>query len=658
MVKSFRTDIQGLRAIAVALVVLYHCGVPWLSGGYVGVDVFFVISGFLITGHLIDGLDRTGRVDFGAFYARRVRRILPASFAVLVASLVIAWIVYPPLARGELLIGAAATALYVPNVLFAVQSTDYLAESAPSVFQHYWSLGVEEQFYLLWPLVLLAGFRLVRRTTARLFVVIAVLTVVSLIACIVLTPRAESLSFFLLPTRAWELGVGGLVAALLHRWNGVGPRGGAVLAWGGLAAVGFAALAFDATTLFPGAAALVPVIGTAAAILGGASAMRWSPAWLLNRAPMQFLGKISYSVYLVHWPLLVIPAQALGVELPPWALAAAAVLSVVLGALSHRFIEEPFRTSRRFAGVRPARVLGGAALASAIVLAVTGGAALASRPVGTNGITAAPPTLSAHAVVGTPVVPDNLVPSLEDAADDNPVIYASGCHLSAEDTDPAGCVVGSDRDAPRVVLFGDSHAAQWYPALAALADEGRIVLESHTKSSCPSADIVAAVDAPYPECGAWRSDVIERLDERPPALVVMSNYGSYYTADSARPARDWMAAYDRTLERLPEASRTIVLADTPRFSGTPAVCLSAHLADADACGRASSEALVPSLRAAEADLAGTTWVDLTDLVCSDSFCPVVLGDTLVYRDEHHMTATFGALLAPELGRVIDTELAR
>src|SRR5690625_3280952 len=213
---SFRPDVQGLRAIAVRLVVLYHAGLQTLSGGFVGVDVFFVISGFLITTHLLESLQTHGRIPFASFYAKRARRILPASLLVAGLTVVAAWLWMPPLLMTQVFEGAVATALYVPNILFAVEGTEYLAETSPSVFQHYWSLGIEEQFYLFWPAILAAGFWLARRSERRLLYGVAALTLVSFIACVVWMDISQSWTFFSLPTRAWELGVGGLLAFLMR----------------------------------------------------------------------------------------------------------------------------------------------------------------------------------------------------------------------------------------------------------------------------------------------------------------------------------------------------------------------------------------------------------------------------------------------------------
>ncbi len=205
----FRLDVQGLRAIAVLAVVFYHAGVPFLAGGYVGVDVFFVISGFLITSHLLTAHRRDGWIRFASFYAKRARRILPASFVVLALSVAAAFIWYPPLLLREVWTSALATAFYVPNLLFAAQGTNYLAETTPSLFQHYWSLGIEEQFYLLWPLIIALGLSFSLRHPKALFALVLGLVLVSFIACVLLTFRSQPWAFFRsqLALGNWELAV-------------------------------------------------------------------------------------------------------------------------------------------------------------------------------------------------------------------------------------------------------------------------------------------------------------------------------------------------------------------------------------------------------------------------------------------------------------------
>ena len=648
---SFRGDIQGLRAIAVGVVVLYHAGVPFLSGGYVGVDVFFVISGFLITTHLLTALERTGRIRLRDFYARRARRILPASFLILMLSVLAALIWFPPLLLEQVWRGAVATALYMPNVLFAADGTNYLAETTPSLFQHYWSLGIEEQFYIIWPLMLLLGWRLASSKRALLFVMLA-LVVLSFSVGVWLTFRQQPFAFFLLPTRAWELAMGGIVAFLLSdRSNILGIRTAAIVGWAGVAGILGCSVFFSSSTAFPGYWAVVPVLSTAMVILAGATRAPYGPGRALSVKPMLWIGAISYSLYLVHWPALILPRAAAGFtdELPLWAALGVIALCVPAAWLLFRFVEMPAREARWLTTSRPRRTLWLSLGASAVAIIVAFGALgysniapmTAARTSTSNELTT-PPHFTTY-------VPSNLTPGLRDASSDQPVLYADECHRSFTSIDATGCLYG-DATAPRLALFGDSHAAQWFPALRAFADDNGYAVETFTKSSCPSvtADILRN-GVRYEECDAWRSEVISHLNEDPPELVVLSNFGTAaLTPSPVDYGAAWSEALGVTLDRL--SARTVVIADTPQLHGTPAVCLSANLMSTRDCGLPSDEALGGPARDAEIEAAaerGVPVIDLSEYLC-DARCEPVISGILAYRDAHHLTATFSELLAGPL----------
>lgn len=653
---GFRADIQGLRAVAVVAVLLYHADVPGVGGGYVGVDIFFVISGFLITGHLLTRLARDGRVDLADFYAKRARRILPASFVVLALSVVGALLWFPPVLVRHVWAGAVATALYVPNLLFAVQGTNYLAETTPSLFQHYWSLGIEEQFYLLWPLALALAWRYVGRR--RLLGLVALAVAASFAAGVVLTSRNQPWAFFSLPTRAWELGAGALVAVALAQGRSVRhPVVAAAVGWAGLAALLGSVVLFDGDVPFPGVHAAVPVAGTAAVVLAGAARAPGGPGRVLSLRPLVAVGTVSYSLYLVHWPALLLPQGAVGFEhpLPLGVKVALVVVCVPLAWLLHRYVETPGRTTPLLVAAPPRRTLWWAAVGSAAAVALATGAAAVemSRPLSTA--TVAAPHPPSDPPRGTPVVPSNMVPSLRAAPDDQPVVYADGCHLSSASTTPADCRYGTA--AHTILLFGDSHAAQWFPALLGFATSHGYALESHTKSACPSLTAPTTRNGvPYTQCEVWRDAVVAEVERSRPDLVVLANYAEVDLGGPAatREAR-WRDALGATLDRIDVP--VVVLQDTPHFVSNPSNCLSAHLDDALRCAAPAAEAIDDEVADAVADASAARDVPVVDLdgyLC-DEVCPVVIGDTLVYRDEHHLTATYAEALTDAL--TLELELA-
>ncbi len=660
--EGFRKDIQGLRAIAVVAVLLYHAGVPAVAGGYVGVDIFFVISGFHITTHLLSQLERHGRIRFASFYAKRIRRILPASFAVLALSLTGAALLYPPILMDEVRRGAVATALYVPNFLFAFDGTNYLAEETPSLFQHYWSLGIEEQFYLLWPLFLMLGFLVARRSRKILFAMVLALVLASFAYAIHMTEVSQPEAFFLLPSRTWELGVGGLVAFALRTGTSRIPNWLAdVLAWTGILGIAAAVMLFGSATPFPGYHAALPVLAAAAVIIGGAYRGNHGPAALLSTRPFQFLGVISYSLYLVHWPLLMFPQAATGFRaaLPlPVGLGLAAA-AVPLAWLSYRFIEQPFRSSPWVVRVSRRRVFLTAAAGSlgCLVLATGAQAAADARPQD-GGVVApefSPVVPPPHELLA---IPSNMRPTLREAAADLVPIHTNGCNLSSGTSDPSDCVFG-DEDAPRIVLFGDSHAAQWFPAVQGYAEAAGYSVEVQTKNACPSVDVtVLRQGVPFTECDEWREKALERIEESKPALVIMSNRERFNFEHQGRSVTDaWMDGTRRTLDRV--SAPVLVLTDTPNLGFVPATCLSANVDDQSVCAADRSRAINSEKKAMEEETvlrAGDSWASLNDYMCDDELCLPVLDDVLVYRDSNHLTSTFTGEMVGPMGQAIESAM--
>jgi peptidoglycan/LPS O-acetylase OafA/YrhL len=652
-----RLDIQGIRAVAVLLVLLFHAEIPGFAGGYIGVDVFFVISGFLISSHLLESLRDRGTIGFGAFYARRARRLLPAAFTVIIATVVAAAVWVSPVQFPYVVNDALAAALYVPNMWFAYIETDYLAPKLPSLLLHYWSLGLEEQFYLVWPLLLWAVFRLRRRWLGA---AIWMVTAASFAACLWLTATDLPKAFFWLPPRVWEFGLGALVAvAHLNRDRLLPPRLCAPAGWAGLAAIAVSGALFSVGTDFPGYAAALPVAGTAALITAGPG--RGGPAALLSVRPLTWIGDISYSVYLVHWPALALPyaATAYTEPLPLWLRATIAALCLPAGWLLFTAVEQPGRHTRWLSTARPRRTIGLAVTGmAAVTVAVLATAAAYNPPVLDAGKSAPHTALTANPI-GTTYVPSNLTPSLAHAHADRPAVYTNGCHRYTASQDPAGCRTGTDLAAPLVVLFGDSHAAQWYTALAVLADNGLIRLESHTKDGCPPASIEVRR---YPQCDVWRDGVVDAITAAKPALVLLGSYGRYYTAahrDATNAA--WRDGLTRTIARFPPQTRVAIIADTPSAEVSRPICLGRFLDDAPRCAIPRRSAFDDDVRRAELDVVAAghaRYLDYTRYLCDATRCPaILLGDTLVYFDGNHITTAMSRALAGALAADIQTTLS-
>jgi peptidoglycan/LPS O-acetylase OafA/YrhL len=379
---EFRGDIEGLRAVAVILVLLYHAQIPVISGGYVGVDVFFVLSGFLITGILLRERTRTGTISLPNFYARRARRILPAAALVLLVTVVLSTLLLPPLRMPDIAQDATAAGFYVSNIRFGIQATDYLqSQLPPSPLLHYWSLGVEEQFYIFWPaLVILAthGAKVGRSSVGRrIGVAAAIVSAISLVAAIWMTNVNQPLAFFSLPTRAWELGIGAMLAVSTTRLEALPGKLAAAMGWAGLAAILLSAVVLTADTPFPGTAALLPTIGAGLVVAGGFRKSAASVGRVLALRVPRYIGRISYSLYLWHWPLLVIPAAAIGANLSLPARVGLLGVAFLLSAASQRWIEEPIRLGR-VVGTRPFKNLAMAAGLSCIVATSSFGLAAAA----------------------------------------------------------------------------------------------------------------------------------------------------------------------------------------------------------------------------------------------------------------------------------------
>ena len=645
---SFRRDIQGLRAIAVALVVLAHSGAPGFDGGFVGVDVFFVLSGYLITGLLVGERLATGRIRYLEFLARRLRRLLPAMLTMLLVVLLVSSVL---LTAFEMRMQARSfpfAAAWISNFFFAFAERDYFqALQDDDLFLHTWSLGVEEQFYLLWPWLVMAlvAVRIADDSLSGrgrfMLIAMGMIGAVSLMACVLVTSMTSTLAFYMMPARIWQFALGAMVFAGLHlAVEGHAKRADRLAlpvgVTGLLLVLASAALLGDDIN-YPGWYALAPSLGAALLIAAGTFAGRNSVSAMLERRPLVWIGDRSYSIYLWHWPVLVL-ANALGLAQSATGVGLAIAVSVVLAALSYRWVEYPFWKGRYRTAAVP-RVVSAAVLA--VVLSVSTFNVLETQVFGSLAR-----------------IQSMQVSELRRDAD--PRIYSAtaGCDTWYLNAEVRPCAIGN-RDGDRLaVLVGDSVGAQWSPLLSGLFADPDWQILVLTKSACAMVDKTWYYDkagGDYVVCTEWRDRVLEYLADVSPDVLIIGSSAFYPFSEE-----DWTQGTVRVLERaVPAAEQVILLSGTPRLTFDGPSCLEdpwrfsfrlndGHRECEEALTEAQPAAVSTYLRAAAEQFGNVEVLDLNDLVCPDQRCAAATpGGVAVFRDKVHLTASFTRSLIPE-----------
>ncbi|WP_051237198.1 acyltransferase family protein [Ottowia thiooxydans] len=634
---SFRPDIEGLRAIAVLLVIGAHFAIPGMSAGFIGVDIFFVISGYLITSILVHEQESTGKIALARFYANRLRRLFPALATMLVVSSALACKLLPEaqnLAHSE---AAAMATLWVSNIYFAFADVDYFAsETSSNAFLHTWSLGVEEQFYLVWPLLILVAARLAKganlRGQVRLFTGVAI---VSLAASLMASYTYPVLGFYMMPTRAWQFAAGALVW-MLSRQQASRPPQTTLLSWSGAALLFAALVVIKPDTAYPGLLALLPTLGASALLLAGTGQTTQTgprtalPGAFLALPPMQAIGRISYAWYLWHWPILIIGEYLLPIKGDIRNTVLAIGVSLLAAILTHHLVENPVRYGRS------ARIQNKWQIALALFAMVI----LNSQLLRWNTHT------------------EKLLASTKNdvyakAAADIPVIYQHNCDDWYQSAELKPCVYGKN-DAPKTaVLLGDSIGAQWFPTLTEMHDPEQWKIIVLTKSSCPMVDepfFYQRIGREYTECSEWRHKAVEWMQSQKVDRLFVGSAASNGFTD-----KQWTDGTRRFLKSLAPATKAIYLIEAnPRLGFHGPSCLSKYqpqAIDEHACQGTSNDtayAHVATLLKAVTDEPAlkTFWIGTSNFVCPGGRCQAIQGKVVVFRDSQHLTGSFAASAAP------------
>lgn len=630
---GFRKDIEGLRAVAVTLVVAYHAGIPGFWGGFIGVDIFFVLSGYLITNLLLTESASTGAISLLGFYARRARRLLPASLLMLAVTAVLSALLYAPAEQRDIAETTMFTASYLSNFFFAKSATNYFGDDAESnPLLHTWSLSVEEQFYFVWPLLLMVALGVFprRRVPAGQFAwVMAGVTALSFAASMALTLTNQPWAFFMMPPRAWEFGAGALAAVLPLRAGGRRPVALVTAGLGWLCVLG-PAVFYNKFTLFPGYAAVVPVAGTVLLLRAGAGGSSW-PTRILETRPFQAIGRLSYSWYLWHWPALLLAGAATS-HLPGPYRVAAVTASLGLAALSYKFVEHPIRTHAGLAQKPRLAVLGAVGLSFLTVALALGWQRYAAT------------WAEAPAQV-----------RFTKAREDKPSRIYPDCNSTFPEAELKPCAFGPAGAPNTAVLLGDSHAAQWFSAFAETFERRGWRYVVMLKGGCPPIEHTffnRKLGRTYRECDAWRGAALAEVERLAPDLVIAVASAHYDITAAQRET-----GTRKMLEALRgSAKHVVLLRDNPSPGYDVPACLARQNWRPAALPALTCRAVFPAppraaavfeaQQRAAAGLENVTLLDLSDVLCASEGCRAYDERQIYYHDRDHLADQFVATLSP------------
>ncbi|MEH6585389.1 MAG: acyltransferase family protein [Halioglobus sp.] len=652
---TYLSDIQGLRALAILLVVLGHAGLSAFPGGFIGVDVFFVLSGYLITGLLIKEIKRSGRVDFLDFYSRRLKRLLPALIVMIISVSTVAREILSGYELESLTQSAVYAATWTSNIFFAFREIDYFNElESLDLFLHTWSLGVEEQFYLLWPALLIIAFwgaRKVNDTTntdTALLYLLGVLGFTSWALALWWSYREPMMAYYMMPARIWQFSLGGCIFI----WNNLEQpethparlllsRYRNWLQLVGLAVIIASAILITGDRPYPGFWVLLPSIGTALTLLSIGPGRK---SKLLSNPAMVWLGDRSYSWYLWHWPVFKL-AQSIDTQLSTWTTPLLILVSLVIASVFYQLIEQPFWRGR-FSKQSPRKFI----LYSVLAIAVSS------------------TVLISLSTKEAPLDSHEWSLKVKQATKDLPIIYQYNCDTWYHSAEATPCEFRDKAYKKTIVLVGDSILAQWFSLFASIYSppEWRILV--FTKSACPMVDedfFYKRIGSSFIVCSKWRNDVLDQLDLVKPEIVIAGSASNIPFSKT-----QWTEGSVRIFERLADAAKHVyIVPSTPQLPFNGPGCLLRTLEEHDGastiaalaanCASSQAESTNEEVKAylheATKRVDGAELLNLNPLVCPNRICSAIspLGD-VVFRDNKHLTDQFVRTLTPQAEKILNS----
>lgn len=661
--RKYRPDVQGLRALAIAMVVLWHVGLWDVHGGVI---VSFVLSGYLIGRQLLVEVGDTGKIALGKFWARRMRRLAPGVAVVIIATAVLSWLFASPLRFRDYVTDGIYAVGSVLNWRLAENGTDYFQnDGSQTPYQHMWSLGIEEQFYLVFPLLLVAVAWLSRklfRSRVLIGIVLVAIIGLSFTLSVIQTGTNQPLAYFGTHTHMWELGVGVLLAFTAEYLSRMNQVFAAIISWLGLTSIIVTGMLITNETPLPGYAFAGTVLGTAMVIASGCANPTYGAEWLLKRRIPDLVGKVSYGWYLWHWPLLILWPDIVGHEITFWDRLRIASFSLLLAAAMFYAIEKKIRANQRLVTIPWRGLVAGlgtsVATAGALVVALVLPLNLQTAPAAASDMSRTVSLDSVKLAASQEDLPSNLRPSLVDVRKDwaNAGCIDGYSTTVFELTD--NCIIGDTTAKRTMVVVGDSHARQWADPFDVLGKKLGVKIVIMTKAVCPveqySGVVYSDQMGPYRQCDAWRLSALSTIENlHPQEIVVTGRARQQITRAGAE------ATFSR-LSRV-KGAKLVYMTDTPYPGIDIPDCLAKPGNEMRDCNRSVTEAVqFPEGRAIEraaAEKYGATVFDVLPAFCTATACPPVIGNTIVYYDKSHVTRTYAMQLSPWLEPIVRMALS-